>query len=182
MRQPTTFEIPSIGYTIVDNGTDSADLDTSQSKTTATVRRFILSTVAAIAIVAVGGFAATHIDEYMQERQWKSDITTDMATTVDAIDTLDLQHHGNIGFKDGDISCTDTRACYLNADADVVTTDPLDFGQKIPLHTGNSITIRHVTGDGHVANDYVVIGESIHFRGSCVYSSRSHETACSLEQ
>lgn len=182
MRQPTTFEIPSIGYTIVDNGTDSADLDTSQSKTTATVRRFILSTVAAIAIVAVGGFAATHIDKYVQERQWKSDITTDMATTVDAIDTLDLQNHGNIGFKDSDISCTDTRACFLNADAGIVTTDPLNFGQKIPLHSGDIITIRHLTSTGQPTDGYVVIGESIHFRGSCIYSSQTGETSCSLRQ
>ena len=113
-----------------------------------TARRIALSTLAAITVIAVGCFAATGIDGFMQRRRWKANITTDMASTVAAIDTLDLQNHGNIGFKDSDISCTDTRACFLNADAGIVTTDPLDFGQKIPLHAGDSITIRHFTSDG----------------------------------
>ena len=63
-----------------------------------------------------------------------------------------------------------------------MTTDPLNFGQKIPLHSGDIITIRHLTSTGQPTDGYVVIGESIHFRGSCIYSSQTGETSCSLRQ
>lgn len=182
MHQPVTFEIPSIGYTIVDHGSNPSDSEKTRPTAVQTARRIALSTLAAITVIAVGCFAATGIDGFMQHRQWKANITTDMASTVAAIDTLDLQNHGNIGFKDSDISCTDTRACFLNADAGIVTTDPLNFGQKIPLHSGDIITIRHLTSTGQPTDGYVVIGESIHFRGSCIYSSQTGETSCSLRQ
>lgn len=182
MHQPVTFEIPSIGYTIVDHGSNPSDSEKTRPTAAQTARRIALSTLAAIVVIVVGCFAVTGIDGFMQRRRWKANITTDMASTVAAIDTLDLQNHGNIGFKDSDISCTDTRACFLNADAGIVTTDPLDFGQKIPLHAGDSITIRHFTSDGHATNNYVVIGESVHFRGSCIYSSQTGETSCNLQK
>lgn len=182
MHQPVTFEIPSIGYTIVDNGTNPDAKKAQRQAAVQTARRVAISTIAAIAVIAVGYFAAAGIDDLVQEHRWKADVKTDMASTVAAIDTLDLQNHGNIGFKDNDISCTDTRACFLNADAGIVTTDPLDFGQKIPLHAGDSITIRHFTSDGHATNNYVVIGESVHFRGSCIYSSQTGETSCNLQK
>lgn len=180
MHQPVTFEIPSIGYTIVDHGSNPSDSEKPMPAAARTVRRIALSTLAAIAVIAVGSFAVTGIGGFMQRRQWKANITTDMASTIAAIDTLNLQNRGNIGFKDSDISCTDTRACFLNADAGIVTTDPLNFGQKIPLHSGDSITIRHLTSDGRPTAGYVVIGESIHFRGSCIYSSQTGETSCNL--
>lgn len=182
MHQPVTFEIPSIGYTIVDHGSNPSDSEKTRPTAAQTARRIALSTLAAIAVIAVGCFAVTGIDRFMQRRQWKANITTDMASTVDAIDTLDLQNHGNIGFKDNDISCTDTRACFLNADAGIVTTDPLNFGQKIQLHSGDTITVRHLTSAGQPTDGYVVIGESIHFRGSCIYSSQTGETSCSLRR
>ena len=91
-----------------------------------------LSTLAAIVVIVVGCFAVTGIDRFTQRQQWKANITTNMASTVAAIDTLDLQNHGNIGFKDKDISCTDTRACFLNADAGIVTTGPARLRTENP--------------------------------------------------
>lgn len=132
MHQPVTFEILSIGYTIVDHGSNPSDSEKTRPTAAQTARRIALSTLAAIVVIVVGCFAVTGIDRFTQRQQWKANITTNMASTVAAIDTLDLQNHGNIGFKDKDISCTDTRACFLNADAGIVTTGPARLRTENP--------------------------------------------------
>ena len=136
MHQPVTFEIPSIGYTIVDNGTNPDAKKAQRQAAAQTARRVAISTIAAIAVIAVGYFAAAGIDDLVQEHRWKANVKTDMASTVAAIGTLDQQNHGNIGFKDGDISCTDTRACFLNADAGIVTTVRKTRGDDIDAACG----------------------------------------------
>ena len=136
MHQPVTFEIPSIGYTIVDNGTNPDAKKAQRQAAAQTARRVAISTIAAIAVIAGGYFAAAGIDDLVQEHRWKANVKTDMASTVAAIGTLDQQNHGNIGFKDGDISCTDTRACFLNADAGIVTTTRKTRGDDVDAACG----------------------------------------------
>lgn len=63
MHQPVSFEIPSIGYTIVDNGTNPDAKKAQRQAAAQTARRVAISTIAAIAVIAVGYFAAAGIDD-----------------------------------------------------------------------------------------------------------------------
>ena len=49
MHQPVTFDIPSIGYTIVDNGTNPDAKKAHRQAAAQTARRVAISTIAAIA-------------------------------------------------------------------------------------------------------------------------------------
>ncbi|NME61516.1 hypothetical protein [Bifidobacterium thermophilum] len=140
--------------------------------------RVSIRTLAALMTIILSIAIGIPIYRAVQRNRWQNAVADDVVSTMEIVDDILLQNHGNTGFVNGDVSCPDPNTCFLTADSGVITKDALNAGTRIPMHAGDSITIRHNSRDGAPAYEYIVIGENVHLPGSCIYHSSSGEMVC----